>query len=58
MIYIKKIEGTLYSTCMQHEISQSLLVFAISFTPQTPNFGTFCGVAHPSLGFFKNFFAF
>ena len=26
---------------MQHEMPQSLLVFAVSFTPKTPNFGTF-----------------
>ena len=26
---------------------QSLLVFVVSFTPETPNFGTFGGVAHP-----------
>ena len=26
---------------------ESLLVFAVSFTPETPNFGTFGGVAHP-----------
>ena len=40
-------ENTLYSTCMQHEMPQSLLVFAVSLTPETPNFGTFGGVAHP-----------
>ena len=40
-------EKTLYSTCMP----QSLLFFYVSFTPETPNFGTFGGVAH----FFKNF---
>ena len=38
---------TLYSTCMQHDMPQSLLVFAVSFTSETPNFGTFGGVAHP-----------
>ena len=32
---------------MQHEMPQSLLVFAVSLTPETPNFGTFGGVAHP-----------
>ena len=37
---------TLCSTCMQHDMPQSLLVFALSFTPETPNFGTFAGVAH------------
>ena len=26
---------------------QALLVFAVYFTPETPNFGTFIGVAHP-----------
>ena len=40
-------ENTLYSTCMRHEMPQSLLVFAISLTSETPNFGTFGGVAHP-----------
>ena len=34
-------------TCMQHDMPQSLLVFVVSFTPETPNFGTFGGVAHP-----------
>ena len=38
---------TLYSTRMQHDMPQTLLVFAVSFTPETPNFGTFGGVAHP-----------
>ena len=38
---------TPYSTCMQHDIPQSLSVFAVSFTPETPNFGTFGGVAYP-----------
>ena len=37
---------TLYSTCMQHDMPQSLQVFAVSFTPETPNFVTFGGVAH------------
>ena len=32
---------------MQHDMPQSLLVFAVSFTPETPSFGTFGGVAHP-----------
>ena len=36
----------LYSTCMQHDMPQSLLGFAVSFTPETPNFATFSGVAH------------
>ena len=40
-------ENTLFSTCMQHEMPQSLLVFAVSFTPETATFGTFGGVAHP-----------
>ena len=40
-------KNTLYSTCMQHEMPQSLLVFAVSLTPETPNFETFGGVAHP-----------
>ena len=30
-----------YMTCL------NLLVFAVSFTPETPSFGTFGGVAHP-----------
>ena len=36
---IKKyqLKKTLYSTCMQHEIPQSLLVFAVSLTPETAN---------------------
>ena len=38
---------TLDSTCMQHDMPQSLLVFAVSSTPETPNFWTFSGVAHP-----------
>ena len=39
-------KNTLYSTCMQHEMPQSL-DFAVSLTPEIPNFGTFGGVAHP-----------
>ena len=39
---------TLYSTSMQHDLPQPLLVFAVSFMPETPNFGTFGGVVHPS----------
>ena len=27
-------EKTLYSTCMQHDMPPSLLVFAVSFTPE------------------------
>ena len=44
----KSVKGvlTLYSTCMQHDMPQSLLVFAVSFTPETTNVGTFGGVAH------------
>ena len=26
--------------------SSILLVFVVSFTPETPNIGTFCGVVH------------
>ena len=49
-------EKKLYSTCMYHDIPKSLLVFAVSFTPETHNFGTFGGVA---LSFRNsNFFAF
>ena len=44
-------EKTLYSTGMQHEMSS--LVYAVSFAPETPNFGTFGGVAHPPEEFFK-----
>ena len=40
-------KNTLYSTCMQHEMPQSLLVFTVSLTSETHNFGTFGGVAHP-----------
>ena len=35
---------TLYSTCMQHDMPQSLLHFAVSFPPETADFGTFGGV--------------
>ena len=28
-------ENTLYSTCMQHEMPQYLLVFAVSLTPES-----------------------
>ena len=38
---------TLYSTSKQNDMPQSSLVFAVSFTPDTPNFGTFGGIAHP-----------
>ena len=48
-------EKTLYSTSMQHDMPQSLLVIAVSFTPETPNFGTFGGVAYPALGLFIMF---
>ena len=42
---------------MQHDMPQSLLVFAVSFTPETPSFGTFGGVAHlPPLKIFLLFF--
>ena len=41
------VKKTLYSNSMQHDMPQSLLVFAVSFTPETPSFGTFGGVAHP-----------
>ena len=40
------VKKTLYSNSMQHDMPQSLLVFAVSFTPETPSFGTFGGVAH------------
>ena len=32
-------------------MAKSWLVFAVSFTPETPNFGTFGGVAHPPWAF-------
>ena len=38
---------TLCSTCMQHGIPQSLIVFAVSCTLETRHFDTFDGVAHP-----------
>ena len=44
--------NTLYSTCMQHKMPQSLLVFAVSLMPETPNFGTFGGAAYPPEEFF------
>ena len=33
--------------CNAHDMPKSVLVFAVSFTPETPHFGTFGGVAHP-----------
>ena len=35
---------------------KSLLVFAVSFTPETPNFRMFGGVAYHSGGFFEFLF--
>ena len=49
---------TLYPTCMQHDIPQSLLVFAVSLTSETPNFGMFGGIAHPLEDFFNIIFKF
>ena len=46
-------EKTLYSTCMYHDMPQSLLVFAVSFTLETLNFWTFFGVAVSLEEFFK-----
>ena len=43
---------------MQHEMPQSLLVFVVSLTPETPNFETFGGVAHPLEEFLTLFFNF
>ena len=44
---------------MQYEMPQSLLVFAVSLKPETPNFGTFAGVAHPLRNYlFFNFLPF
>ena len=40
---------------MEHEMPQSLLVFAVSLTQETPHYGTFGGVAHPLEEFFFNF---
>ena len=39
---------TLNSISMQHNMPHSLLFFAVPFTPETFNFGTFGKVAHPS----------
>ena len=44
---------TLYSTSMQHDMPQPMLIFAVSFTPETSNFGTLGGVV-----FFYLFFNF
>ena len=41
---------------MKHEMPQSLLVFPVTLTSETPNFGTFGGVAHPPLEEFLTFF--
>ena len=41
------VKKTLYSNSIQHDMSQSLLVFAVSFTLETSSFGMFDGVAHP-----------
>ena len=41
-------KNTLYSTRMQHEMPQSLLVFVVSLPTDIPNFVTFGGGAHPS----------
>ena len=40
------VKKPLYSNSMQHDMPQSLLVFDVSFTPETLSFGTFGGVAH------------
>ena len=40
-------EKTLYSTCMYFDMPTFLLVFTVSFTPETLNFETFGGVVHP-----------
>ena len=47
--FSKKCKKTLYSNSMQHKhaMPQSLLVFPVSFTPETPSFRTFGRVAHP-----------
>ena len=41
------VKKTLYSNSIQHDMPQSLLVFAVSFTPENPSFGIFGGVARP-----------
>ena len=41
-------------TVCKHDMPQSLLVFAVSFTSETPSFGTFSEFAHPPPP--KNFF--
>ena len=41
------------SNCMYHDMLQSLLVFAVSFMPEPPNFGASGGIAHPPLRIFK-----
>ena len=47
---------TLYSNSKQHDMPQSLLVFAVFFTPEMPSFETFGGVVHPPPeNFFFNF---
>ena len=44
--------------CKQHDMPKSLLVFAVSLTPETPNFETFGGVMQPILRIFFIIFAF
>ena len=39
----------------KHDMPKSLLIFAVSFTLETPNFGTFGGVVHPLEKFFIYF---
>ena len=46
-------KDTIYFTYMQHDMPQSLYVFAVSSTPETLNFGTFGGVPHPLEEFFN-----
>ena len=43
---------------MQHDMPQSLLVFAVSFMPEMHSFGTLGGVAHPPPDIFFFFFYF
>ena len=40
-------QNILYSTCMQHSMPQSLIVFAASSTRGNTQFETIGGVAHP-----------
>ena len=45
-------KNTIFYLYVTYDKPQSLLVFSVSFTSETPNFGTFDGVAHPLEEFF------